>query len=240
MKDSPGQAGKQKVMLVITVLLFIVLGYLLYTTFFKGKSSSTSTSTPTINTTAVSSNTPSAGCVSPATNNVPQVTLANVKSGSFEAGGEPSPEEKEILKHTKEVEQEYLKLVGEYQLAQLQQKLAQVNAQTAESKLAAMKAMSEVKKFDIQTASTAGKMNGTTIIGEIKALYAGYGNGVWTGMLNLDGALYQVKVGTELPNGAVVSSISDNGIVLNQKGQRTYLPIPTHMDKPPSKTAQPS
>lgn len=214
---------KQKVMLVITIILFIFLAYLVYNMFFS-KSATTpvkpvTTAQPAPSTTMETAVTPTSG--EPAHGNVQTVPMPD-----------PSAEEKAILKRSEEIERQYLSLVSEYQLAQIQQKLAQTNAQIAQSKLSALKATAEAKKFDIE----GNANNATEAAADMKALYVGYNHGAWMAMLSLGSTMYQVHMGTRLPDGSTVSSISKMGVILSKNGRRIYLAIPTSFDKPSTDT----
>jgi flagellar basal body-associated protein FliL len=225
-QEQPG-AMKQKVMLVLTIVLFIFLAYLVYNMFFS-KSGSVPRATSPVRQAAMTSST------SPATMGTAGTPISGVGSGNVQTVEmpEPSKEEKAILKRSEEIERQYLSLVSEYQLAQIQQKLAQTNAQIAQSKLSALKATSEAKKFD--TEANAG--NASAISADMKALYVGYNHGTWMAMLSLGNSMYQVHVGTRLPDGSTVSGIGKSGVILNKNGRRIYLAIPTSFDKPNTDT----
>ncbi len=225
---------KQKVMLVATVIMFAILGYLVYTTFFPATSrpAASTVKTPT----SVSMPTPR-----------PANSLQAMQPRKIEKSGvkptvmdRMSEADEALLQRSKEVEQQYVTLVTQYQLAQLQQKLAQTNAQIAQSRLSTVKAMSEAKKLDAKVTGTSlgapSVQNKNVEI--IKAMYVGYSHGRWMAMLNLDGSYYQVHIGTRLPTGSVVSSISNRGVVLRHNGERYYLAVPTPLDEPAKPAAK--
>lgn len=117
---------------------------------------------------------------------------------------------------------EYLRLVNEYQMAQLQRMIAEDNEAIAVAKRNAAQAMSDTAKMagsaDSLVASSSDDNNGDQDNSNTYSLvYTGQQNdGQWTATLKKNGQTYDVIPGRQLPDGSQVTSIDENGVLLNQ------------------------
>jgi len=246
---------KQKIMLVAVVVLVGFIIYFGYNTFFP---SSATTSTPVIptvtqtrapvstttNTTSQTTQTRGSDKIPSKTSDTASNDLSNLQVQNTPKTAAPTPEQLALLAESQQLQAQYIHLVNQYQVAQLQQKLAQADAAIAAQRLAAAKSYLAAQKltgtsgplptsiFDGST-TTAAKEPVMTV------MYVGRQQGAWTAMLASNGDYYQVKEGTLLPDGSVVQQITSQGVVLNKDGQNKYLVIPKTFDSPSSeKTAK--
>lgn len=242
--------SKQKVTLGVTVVLFIFVLYYGYSTFFSGPSypSAPPAPAPTVaketqtTTTSVpppAQSTTTRASASPTQEAAPQIqngaTGATVRDGVEEVPSrEPDPEQLAMLKESEEVQQEYLELVNKYQLIQLQQKVAQAENGLATSKLESAQIQSQTQEISNQLQSSS--MSQATLAQQDQAkhksafqsltvMYVAKQQGRWTAMLSASGNYFEVKVGTRLPDGSVVSRIDEHGVVLTRDGVRRPITI---------------
>jgi len=235
---------KQKIMLVAIVILLGVAIYMGYTTFFP----STTSSTPV----PVKSSVPPSAAKQ--TTQPPKKTSRSTRQTAQQKQNDeqgqlqflekpktsaPTPEQLAILAQSQQLQEEYIHLVSQYQIAQLEQKLAQTNAAIAQQKLSATKSFIETQKLQGalsqaphvgMTSSNSHDSQTSTASGLMRAMYVGRQNGHWTAMLGSNGNYFEVKVGTHLPDGSVVSAISNKGVTLKKAGKLTYLAIPRTLD----------
>lgn len=217
---------KQKVTAIITVLVVLFAIYLAYDTFFGGTSSdSSSPVTPTKAATAA--------LATKAANRNESKSKSNGNSNGELAGAElpPPPQQKEptpaqlaALAQSQQMQQQYINLVNAYQMAQIEQKLAAADSQIAQSKLSTAKAMVSTQEYAAKLPRNGMNFGDNESAGP-QTVYVGQQAGKWLAMLNLNGSYVQVNVGTQLPDGSVVTSISARGVVLDNNGQPSYLPI---------------
>lgn len=169
----------------------------------------------------------------PAAAPAPQITV--------QAPAAPTAEQLALLKESQEVQQEYLRLVNEYQLAQLKQKLEQANADIAQAQLRSAQTMAQIQlladKLKEETAPPSSPLAPATSSGEAKQpsvtfqlVYVGKQSGKWTAMLNAAGSYFEVSEGTLLSDGSVVREINSKGIILSLHGKKEFLTIPKGLD----------
>ncbi len=233
---------KQKIMLIALIGCVGLVLYLVYSTFFATEDGGNTAATPDVPPAIVSESTPPEPAVTqPAptvatTNTTPQENPVQI--------GQPSPATPEslaLLAQSQQMQQQYIELVNQYQLAQLQQKLAQVDAQIAASKLTTTKSLVELKKlqpelgqagyeFGLQPANT--KANESEIVSQtIQTMYVGQVSGRWQAMLQINGQYFQVSTGMTLPDGSTVTEISNKGVVVTaEDGTPVFLPISKNLD----------
>lgn len=209
---------KQKVTAIITVLVVLFAIYLAYDTFFGG----TSTSTPATETKSVTSAKPVKSENRLETKNNGESAEAQLPPPPQQK--EPTPAQLAALAQSQQMQQQYINLVNAYQMAQIEQKLAAADSQIAQSKLSTAKAMVSTQEFAAKLPRNGMNFGDNEPAGP-QAVYVGQQAGKWLAMLNLNGNYVQVNVGTQLPDGSVVTSISDRGVILDNNGQPSYLPI---------------
>jgi type IV pilus biogenesis protein PilP len=239
--------AKQKVILGIVIILFIYLIYLAMDTF-KGTSSTPAPieQTPSVQpetTDAESPTTTSPVVTGPqGTSPAQQAPIAPVEEAQ-ELG--PTPEQLALLADSQEMQREYLKLVNEYQIAQLQEKLAMANAAIADAQFKSAETLAKTDALSQKAASDKVKMelessgaNKAKMVAEkikeiekkIQAIYVGKQRGSWVAMLDLDGSYFEVKVGTHLPDGSIVTSINHQGVVVTKDSSKRFLAVPRNLD----------
>lgn len=231
---------KQKIMLVAIVVLVGFIIYFGYTTFFP--TSNNVVVAPTVAPVKTTATPRSQTAAQSQVGVTPPVTTAsetNTETSQLQKVGAPTtsaptPEQLALLAESQQLQTEYLHLVNQYQVAQLQQKLAKTDAQIAAQKLAAAKSYLATQKLtggssEMPTSIFSSSSNKATIA-PMQVMYVGQQAGVWSAMLGRSGNYYQVKVGTQLPDGSVVQSISNQGVILNKSGANQYLVIPKTLD----------
>lgn len=231
---------KQKIMLVAIVVLVGFIIYFGYTTFFPQSNNVVVAPTvaPVKSTTAQPTQTASPQAavkppVSSTTSNESVTQTPQLQKVSTPTTSAPTPEQLALLAESQQLQTEYLHLVNQYQVAQLQQKLATTDAKIAAQKLAATKSYLATQKLTGGSNSMPTSIFGGTtkaVAPPMQVMYVGQQGGVWAAMLGRSGNYFQVKVGTQLPDGSVVQSISNQGVILNKNGQNQYLVIPKTLD----------
>lgn len=228
---------KQKVTLVITALLFAFLVYLGYDTFF-----ASDIPTPPAPSRPAVTTPPPAPTITPVNNQsnattgptgVPNQSLSTsstVGNVTEEKETEPTPEELALLAESQELQKQYLKIVNEYQLVQLQTKLEQAKADELAAQLKMQQIQAQKEKFerDEKKISTqaANEMDNAGI-GDLSIAYVGRRAGIWVAVLkNEDGSFFEVKEGTDLPDGSQIEAISSKGVVLRKGDNRQFLAMP--------------
>lgn len=238
---------KQKIMLVALIGCVGLVLYLVYSTFFATEGGGNTPATPDVPPAIVSESTPPepAAVTQPAVSPTASPATSNAASQENTVQiGQPSPATPEslaLLAQSQQMQQQYIELVNQYQLAQLQQKLAQVDAQIAASKLTTTKSLVELKKlqpelgqagyeFGLQPANT--KANESEIVSQtIQTMYVGQVSGRWQAMLQINGQYFQVSTGMTLPDGSTVTEISNKGVVVTaEDGTPVFLPISKNLD----------
>lgn len=229
---------KQKIMLVVVIILMGAAVYMGYATFFPS-SANTAASVA-----KVPVSPPAAAKVAPATGgtNTPEAEAKNtaetpaLQNMEKPKNAAPTPEQLAILAQSQQLQEEYVHLVNEYQVAQLQQKLAETDAEIAKQKLSAVQSIMEVQKIE-GSLTTALPLHGvnTTLVTKAPApmtvMFVGRKNSDrWSAILGSEGNTMEVRVGTRLPDGSVVTEINAQGVVLTKDGKKTYLPIPRTLD----------
>ncbi len=244
--------SKQKITLVITIILFIVVLYYGYDTFFGGSDYSSPVAPVKQKQVAVKTSTtkqPSSVSDNSSTNTAPTTKIsleqqpgenkpANT-SVTKVAPAEITPEEKAMIAENQQLQKQYLYLVNKYQMAQLQEKLESTNASIAASKLKAVSTMVKTQEISkelkrqqaapIQAASPS-EASKAEQISNVSVAYVGKRRGKWIAMLKLDDAYFEVRIGTHLPDGAVIDLINEQGVVLDKKGDKKYMKVPRSLD----------
>ncbi|MCD6046158.1 MAG: hypothetical protein K0R48_1321 [Gammaproteobacteria bacterium] len=167
---------------------------------------------------------PGANAAAPGAPSVPQV-IEMPKN-------ELTPEELSLLEERRQVQQQYLELVNQYQLMDMQNKVATSQSTLVKTQLETAKVEQQAARLGIllpgqqSTDSDADKsLRGITLV------YVGQKNNVWSAVLNLRGQYVTVKQGSHLPDDSVVSKIDENGIVLYKDGERRILMLATVVEQ---------
>ena len=234
---------KQKGMLIATIIVFIIIGYMVYSVFFAGTSPApapvkiapVATAKPpqampaannnaalVVNSHSTIGAAASAADATAAVPAVPQVVEMPKR--------ELTPEELNLLEERRQVQQQYLQLVNQYQMMEMQNKVATSQSTLIKTQLETAKSEQQAAKLGIllpgqQANDTDKSLNGVTVA------YVGQKNGTWNAVLNLRGQYVTVKVGSHLPDDSIVSVINDNGIVLYKDGERRSLTVAMAVDQ---------
>lgn len=116
-------------------------------------------------------------------------------------------------------QQQYMKLVNEYQMLQMQNMIAQTQASIAKARA---ETAESIAKLDDLSGSDANivdlglSSSNTTTAGNYELIYTGQENGQWTATLKKGGQFNDVTTGSVLPDGTKIISVDDNGVVLVQ------------------------
>jgi hypothetical protein len=247
---------KQKGMLVATIGCLGLVFYLAYTTFFASDGGpapapvqqssppptmATASAPPSVTSAPQPIMTPTSDTTGAPTG-VTDTSEQESEGQNVQIGhaAPASPQNLALLAQSQQMQQQYIQLVNEYQLAQLQQKLAQVDSQIAASKLTTTKSLVELKKLQPLLGSDMGGPSATTSPTSTSSasaqqgyqtMYVGAVAGKWQAMLEGAGQYFQVTVGMRLPDGSVVSQINNRGVVLtNASGTPVFLPMAKSLD----------
>jgi hypothetical protein len=143
---------------------------------------------------------------------------------------ELTPEELNLLEERRQVQQQYLQLVNQYQLMEMQNKVATSQSTLIKTQLETAKSEQQATKLGLLLPGQ-GSGDGDKSLSGVILVYVGQKSGVWSAVLNLSGQYVTVKVGSHLPDDSVVSTINDNGIVLYKDGQRRTLTVATVVEQ---------
>lgn len=158
---------------------------------------------------------------------------ADSKSSATQTGLTPQQQAQIAAQQARE--QQYIKMVNQYQLAQMQKKLADVNAQLAQARLKEAQALAKVTQQNLPipthfttdvTTQSAPHIN---VLSTYQVLYVSYVNNRWMATIKHAGQLHNVYIGSQFNDGTVVRVIDRNGIVLEYNGRSRYLTIPIPM-----------
>ena len=149
-------------------------------------------------------------------------------------------------------QQQYMKLVNEYQMLQMQSMIAQTQATIAKSRAQTAEALSKLN--DLSGGNTdivdLGLVQSTSNdSGDYELIYTGQENGKWTATLKKGGQFNDVTADTALPDGTKVLTVNDSGVVIVENNVKklvtfngitaftepTAAPVPA--DKPAEKSA---
>lgn len=157
-------------------------------------------------------------------------TTAPVSEGN---GNTLTPQEKALMTQQKAREQEYIQMVNDYQLAQMQKKLADVNAQLAQAKLKEAQSIAKATQQNVSVTTTSthhtASLGTAAVLRYYSLLYVSYVNNHWTATLRYAGRLHNVYIGSQFVDGTSVRVIDRNGVVLERNGVSQYLTIPIPM-----------
>ncbi|MCD6055048.1 MAG: hypothetical protein K0R12_10 [Gammaproteobacteria bacterium] len=246
-------AKKQKIMIPLVIAAFAFLGWEAYQ-LLGGDSDYTVPSTPApiarpkapVPAVQAPNNNDEAstpGMQQPDVNNTPAATTpvsvnkpVSTKPSASAAENLPvdSTEEednqKAFIQAQQAREQQYIQMVNDYQLAEMQKKLADANAQLAQSKLKEAQSVAKASQQNIAVnQASTGVGAGNNPLQNYSLLYVSYIDGHWTGTLRYQGRLHNVYIGSQFADGTSVRVIDRNGVVLSYKDQSRYLTIPIPM-----------
>lgn len=189
---------RQKILLGILVVVLLILIWQLHDIF-----SSKSVVTPPVKSAVVANNTGA-----PTQDAINRVSTTPSSPG---AAADVDP--------TTNSQAEYLRLVNEYQMAQLQRMIAEDNEAIAVAKRNAAQAMADTAQSaggsmaDASSSSDDDQASSNTYV----LVYTGQqSDGQWTATLKKNGQSYDVVPGRQLPDGSQVTSIDENGVLLSQ------------------------
>lgn len=217
---------KQKLTIIVTAIIAVFAIYLAYDTFFGG-TAATPPAKP-VATSPVITKTPvrKVNTLVPEEVNPSNAAMAQNNAIPAPQQKEATPAQLAALAQSQQMQQQYINLVNAYQMAQIEQKLAAADNQIAESKLSTAKAMVSTQEYAAKLPRNGLAVGtGDTEAAAPQTVYVGQQAGKWLAMLSINGSYVQVSVGTRLPDGSVVTSISDRGVILDNNGEPSYLPM---------------
>ncbi len=237
---------KQKGMAVATIIVFLIIGYMVYKLFFAGSSPAPA---PAIKAPAPAA----AQQAAPADNSAASDLAVNANSTAGVAANtvntapaanpavpqvvempkrELTPEELNLLEERRQVQQQYLQLVNQYQLMEMQNKLATSQSTLIKTQVETAKSEQQASKLGILLpGQEGGDSDADKSLSGVTLVYVGLKNNAWSAVLNLRGNYVTVKLGSHLPDNSVVSKIDDNGIVLYKDGERRALTVATVVEQ---------
>jgi len=114
-------------------------------------------------------------------------------------------------------QQQYMKLVNEYQMLQMQSMIAQTQATIAKSRAQTAEALSKLSDLsggntDITDLGLIPSASNDS--GDYELIYTGQENGKWTATLKKGGQFNDVTADTALPDGTKVLTVNDSGVVI--------------------------
>lgn len=150
----------------------------------------------------------------------------------------PSPEQLAILAESQALQKKYIQLVNEYQLAQIEQKLGQTNAEIARDKLTTLKTQVETEKLaaNLGGADVSSILNNNKSTSQptahLSAVFVGRKNNIWTAILRQGMHYNSVREGDYLKNGFFVYHIDMRGVILEKNKKYYHLNIASNLQKP--------
>lgn len=124
-------------------------------------------------------------------------------------------------------QEEYLKVVNEYELAKMQRRLIEEQAAIAAARRRIVEIDNQTRQLSgnqmnaaLANANQTGAPKPTEVY---KLSYVDQQNGQWTATLNYQGSYLEVNTGNQLPDGSRVAGINHEGVILENKGQRQQI-----------------
>lgn len=141
---------------------------------------------------------------------VVQTPVSSKKSQPAMDSGKLSPEQ--IAS-----QQQYLALVNEYQVVEIQRLIAQDQAAIAAARAATAESLAKIS----QSGGSAGSLASSIVAannqpGDYELIYTGQDNGEWSATLKRNGQFNDVTAGSVLPDGDKVLSVDDNGVLIQE------------------------
>ncbi|HEV2613704.1 MAG TPA: SPOR domain-containing protein [Gammaproteobacteria bacterium] len=124
-------------------------------------------------------------------------------------------------------QKQYMKLVNEYQLLQMQGMIAQQQATIAKSRAQTAEALSKINDLSGAGDASIADLNvatpATNESGDYELIYTGQENGQWTATLKKGGQFNDVTAGSVLPDGTKVLSVDDNGVLIDENNVKKIV-----------------
>jgi predicted transcriptional regulator len=204
---------KQKILIPVTVVVLGILGWQIYG--FMGENSA-------------STRAAKSGAMRPVADSVARVNrvIANNEAGP-EASSKPaaiiSEQDKQRLKDVSQSDAEYLKLIQEYQLLQVQRRIAEDTRAIAVAKLETVKALAEASKFGGSGNSGPHTVSMGSMDTDYKLVFTGQEAGQWTATLKMNDQLMDVVTGTTLPDGYKVTAVDGDAVTLQRADKQKII-----------------
>jgi len=120
-----------------------------------------------------------------------------------------------------ESQQQYLALVNEYQLVEIQRLIVQDQAAIASARASMAESLAKMNQAGANNLGGAGALASSIVAagnqpGEYELIYTGQDNGEWSATLKRNGQFNDVTAGSILPDGDKVLSVDDNGVLIQQ------------------------
>lgn len=120
-----------------------------------------------------------------------------------------------------ESQQQYLALVNEYQMVEIQRLIAQDQAAIASARASMADSLAKINQAGASNLGSAGALASSIVAagnqpGDYELIYTGQDNGEWSATLKRNGQFNDVTAGSILPDGDKVLSVDDNGVLIQQ------------------------
>lgn len=203
---------KQKILIPVTVVVLGILGWQLYS--FMGADNAPAPAAKPITMSAMNS------AVQP--RQPTPVSDMSVPQPARQPAAVVSDQDKQRLREISQSDAEYLKLIQEYQLLQVQRRIAEDTRAIAVAKLETVKALAETSKF-----GGSGNLGSNLPMGNIdsdyKLVFTGQEAGQWTATLKMNDQLMDVVTGTHLPDGYKVMMVNGDSVTLQKADKQKVI-----------------
>lgn len=209
---------KQKILLPITIVVLGILGWQLYGLLGTHTENNMSRKSVPMAPTFPTGN--SAATNNTVTELAERQAATSVKDKPSLSSAAISEQDKDRLRAVSANDTEYLKLIQEYQLLQIQRRIAEDTRAIAIAKLETAKAVVETNKFaGVNNFNSGIDATGSSVDHDYKLVFTGQEAGQWTATLKINDQLMDVVPGTTLPDGYKVTTVDGDSVII-QKGSK--------------------
>ncbi len=224
---------KQKILVPVTILIVLLLAYEVFAIFMP--STPSFTPPPRVNNAPPAFSRAPTNAVNPNPGAVQHRVIKKTKITQVPSSP-PSPLMASALEQNSDLHKQYLKMLSQYQVLQLQELLARAHANLATAHVQEAEAQQRVEKLTNGRvrigSSTTGSIgsyanaeSSNEAATDFQVQFIGYQSGRWTGILSKDGKDYEIHNGSLLPDDVRVTSMNSRGIVVRREGYKRFIPI---------------
>lgn len=220
---------KQSVMLVLTILAFLFLGYQVYQLVSNDMQEPTQSAPQPV----VQMQSEALPLAHNAVGSEAHYTQTVVEHGIGAAHGSLDRSQSSMgvqlpSRSSAKNQQEYLKLVNQFELAKMQRQLLQEQAAIARARHEIVVMNNQTSKISGSDVSAVGSSVNLGAVGAnnsdpFQLGYLDYQHGSWTAALVRDGRYLNVQPGTLLPGGVKIIAINHKGVIINDKKDRELV-----------------
>lgn len=134
-----------------------------------------------------------------------------------------SEQDKQRLRDISQTDAEYLKLIQEYQLLQVQRRIAEDTRAIAVAKLETAKALAESVKYGGAGNMGSNMPGAGSFDNDYKLVFTGQEAGQWTATLKMNDQLMDVVAGTNLPDGYKVVAVDSDSVTLQKNDRQKVI-----------------